>query len=76
MNHSDSVGVSPPPAGSRTCCRVPVGDPENEEVCGVEVRFEIARHAEEPLRVCPVHLGPSLLFATRVLWPPQIALVR
>jgi len=26
--------------------------------------------------VCPVHLGPSLLTAGDVLWPPQITLVR
>ncbi|MDQ0405239.1 hypothetical protein OIE75_19855 [Streptomyces sp. NBC_01723] len=44
--------------------------------CGDPVRFEVARHLRTPLRVCPVHLGPSLLLAEGVLWPPGITLVR
>ncbi|MFJ3231575.1 hypothetical protein [Streptomyces sp. NPDC086787] len=37
--------------------------------------FEVARHRKPPLRVCPVHLGPSLLMASGVLWPPAVTLI-
>ncbi|MFG3099685.1 hypothetical protein ACGFZL_03990 [Streptomyces sp. NPDC048182] len=55
-------------------CRGPYG--EDPAACGDPARFEVARHAREPLRVCPVHLGPALLLADGVLWPPGITLVR
>ncbi|MFE0279606.1 hypothetical protein [Streptomyces olivaceus] len=44
--------------------------------CGDPARFEVARHLRTPLHVCPVHLGPSLLLADGVLWPPVISLIR
>ncbi|WP_217168857.1 hypothetical protein [Streptomyces sp. AC512_CC834] len=44
--------------------------------CGDPARFEVARHLRTPLRVCPVHLGPALLLADGVLWPPGVTLVR
>ncbi|WP_239149082.1 hypothetical protein [Streptomyces sp. SID12501] len=43
--------------------------------CPDVARFEIVRHDHSALLVCPVHLGPSLLMADRVLWPPQICLI-
>ncbi|MCQ4204923.1 hypothetical protein ACFW5W_07590 [Streptomyces sp. NPDC058783] len=60
-------------------CRGPYGGENGVENgvedCGDPVRFEVARHLRAPLRVCPVHLGPSLLLAAGVLWPPGIILV-
>ncbi|WP_399886884.1 hypothetical protein ACGH7X_20680 [Streptomyces sp. BBFR51] len=58
-------------------CRGPYGggtEPGGD--CGDPARFEVARHLRAPLRVCPLHLGPSLLLADGVLWPPGITLVR
>ncbi|WP_217250775.1 hypothetical protein [Streptomyces sp. AC602_WCS936] len=52
------------------------GDPGVPDDCGDPARFEVARHLRTPLRVCPVHLGPSLLLADGVLWPPGIRLIR
>ncbi|MEU7411505.1 hypothetical protein AB0B40_19635 [Streptomyces sp. NPDC042638] len=43
--------------------------------CSEPAVFEVARHNRPPLRVCPIHLGPSLLVASGVLWPPDIRLV-
>ncbi|MFC7880748.1 hypothetical protein ACFUVV_02490 [Streptomyces sp. NPDC057376] len=60
-------------------CRGPYGgegDPGVPDGCGDPARFEVARHLRTPLRVCPVHLGPSLLLADGVLWPPEIRLIR
>ncbi|MFG2790042.1 hypothetical protein [Streptomyces sp. NPDC048419] len=37
--------------------------------------FEVVRHHLPPLLVCPVHLGPALLMASGVLWPPEIRLI-
>jgi hypothetical protein len=59
-------------------CRGPYGgegarpDPTD---CSDPAVFEIARHGRPPLLVCPLHLGPSLLMATGVLWPPTIHLI-
>ena len=61
---------------SAASCQGPYGGENGVEDCGDPVRFEVARHLRAPLRVCPVHLGPSLLLATGVLWPPGIVLVR
>ncbi|MEU6088379.1 hypothetical protein ABZ865_16425 [Streptomyces sp. NPDC047085] len=59
-------------------CRGPYGG-EGDQACGTDCSdpavFEVARHGLPPLRVCPVHLGPSLLMASRVLWPPEIRLI-
>ncbi|MFC8818622.1 MULTISPECIES: hypothetical protein [Streptomyces rochei group] len=57
-------------------CRGPYGGEGVPEDCGDPARFEVARHRRTPLRVCPVHLGPSLLLADGVLWPPKISLIR
>ncbi|MFB8775476.1 hypothetical protein [Streptomyces broussonetiae] len=57
-------------------CQGPYGDEGDPGDCADPVRFEVARHRRPPLRVCPVHLGPSLLLASGVLWPPGIVLVR
>ncbi|MET9773454.1 hypothetical protein ABZ023_04190 [Streptomyces sp. NPDC006367] len=59
-------------------CRGPYGGEgaPGDGDCGDPARFEVARHRRTPLRVCPVHLGPSLLLAGRVLWPPEIRLIR
>jgi hypothetical protein len=50
--------------------------PRDGEECGARARFRISCHARPPLVVCPQHLGPALLLAEGVLWPPEIALVR
>ncbi|WP_330294113.1 hypothetical protein [Streptomyces griseorubiginosus] len=50
--------------------------PRDGAECGARARFEISRHARPPLVVCPQHLGPALLLADGVLWPPEIRLVR
>lgn len=64
-------------------CRGPYGDgdeagraaPADAADCRDPAVFEVARHQKPPLRVCPVHLGPSLLMAPAVLWPPAITLI-
>ena len=43
--------------------------------CSDPAVFEVARYDMPPLPVCPIHLGPSLLVASRVLWPPEIRLI-
>ncbi|MBL1087511.1 hypothetical protein JK359_37160 [Streptomyces actinomycinicus] len=43
--------------------------------CSDPAIFEVARHGRPPLPVCPVHLGPALLMASGVLWPPEIRLI-
>jgi hypothetical protein len=50
--------------------------PRDGEECGARARFEIGCHARPALVVCPQHLGPALLLAEGVLWPPEISLVR
>ncbi|WP_328751121.1 hypothetical protein OHT57_37025 [Streptomyces sp. NBC_00285] len=50
--------------------------PRDGEECGARARFEISCHARPPLIVCPQHLGPALLLANGVRWPPEIRLVR
>ncbi|MFG3130241.1 hypothetical protein [Streptomyces tendae] len=61
---------------STASCQGPYGGENGLDDCGDPVRFEVARHLRAPLRVCPLHLGPSLLLADGVLWPPVIVLVR
>ncbi|MEU5138396.1 MULTISPECIES: hypothetical protein [unclassified Streptomyces] len=61
---------------SAASCQGPYGGDDAPGECGDPARFEVARHLRAPLRVCPVHLGPSLLLADGVLWPPGITLVR
>ncbi|MFI0998653.1 hypothetical protein ACIP10_08145 [Streptomyces galbus] len=59
-------------------CRGPYGgddDRTDGTDCSDPAVFEVARQGRPPLRVCPVHLGPSLLLASRVLWPPEIILI-
>ncbi|MFD9000838.1 hypothetical protein ACFV0T_07685 [Streptomyces sp. NPDC059582] len=65
-------------AHRRTLCRGPYGgegERPDETDCADPAVFEIARYDRPPLRVCPVHLGPSLLMAGAVLWPPEITLI-
>ncbi len=61
---------------SAAACQGPYGNGDAPGSCGDPARFEVARHLRTPLRVCPVHLGPSLLLAEGVLWPPGISLIR
>ncbi|MCS0601214.1 hypothetical protein NX794_08210 [Streptomyces sp. LP11] len=59
-------------------CRGPYGEDGTRSDgpdCSDPAVFEVTRHHRPALRVCPVHLGPSLLLATAVLWPPEIRLV-
>jgi hypothetical protein len=59
-------------------CRGPYGG-EGAQAAGTDCSdpavFEVARHNKPPLGVCPIHLGPSLLVASGVLWPPGVRLV-
>ncbi|MEU3824165.1 hypothetical protein GT045_25040 [Streptomyces sp. SID486] len=59
-------------------CRGPYGG-EGRQADGTDCSdpavFEVTRHNKPPLLVCPVHLGPSLLMAGGVLWPPVIHLI-
>ncbi|MFF7237652.1 hypothetical protein [Streptomyces collinus] len=60
-------------------CRGPYGgegDDAGGTDCSDPAVFEVVRHGRPPLWVCPVHLGPSLLMAGGVLWPPVIHLIR
>ena len=70
--HNRSMSVHP------ALCRGPYGG-EGEQAdgthCSDPAVFEVARHGRPPLRVCPVHLGPALLLASGVLWPPEITLI-
>jgi hypothetical protein len=56
-------------------CQGPYGAEGDPGDCPDPARFEVVRHGLPPLRVCPVHLGPSLLLAAGVLWPPGISLI-
>jgi hypothetical protein len=57
-------------------CQGPYGAEGASGDCGDPARFEVARYRRTPLTVCPVHLGPALLLAEGVLWPPEIRLIR
>jgi hypothetical protein len=57
-------------------CHGPYGAEGDPGDCGDPARFEVARYRRTPLAVCPVHLGPALLLAEGVLWPPEIRLIR
>jgi hypothetical protein len=61
--------------GGRRCLGPYGGAQEAADRCQDPARFEIARHGQPALSVCPVHLGPSLLLAACVLWPPRITMV-
>ncbi|MEU4150859.1 hypothetical protein [Streptomyces sp. NPDC026659] len=60
-------------------CRGPYGgegvSPGGGPDCADPGVFEVVRQGRAPLVVCPLHLGPSLLVGTGVLWPPVIRLV-
>ncbi|MFJ8081885.1 hypothetical protein ACIQ6Y_14865 [Streptomyces sp. NPDC096205] len=56
-------------------CSGPYGGEVDETECGEPARFEVLRYRRGPLHLCPVHLGPGLLLATGVLWPPDIRLI-
>ncbi|MBN0046958.1 hypothetical protein JS756_23145 [Streptomyces actuosus] len=56
-------------------CRGPYGGEVDGTGCGEPARFEVVRYRRPHLYVCPVHLGPALLLAEGVLWPPEIRLV-
>jgi hypothetical protein len=59
-------------------CRGPYGGEGGQARgtdCSDPAVFEVVRHQLPPLLVCPVHLGPALLMANGVLWPPEIRLI-
>ncbi|MCX5238520.1 hypothetical protein OG824_25310 [Streptomyces prunicolor] len=64
------------PGTSEAVCLGPYGDPSDGMDCSSTARFQVLRHRQPVLLVCPVHLGPSLLMADGVLWPPQLSLIR
>ena len=59
-------------------CRGPYGGedhPAGASDCSDPAVFEVVRHHLPPLQLCPVHLGPALLMADGVLWPPEIRII-
>ncbi|MEW2128975.1 hypothetical protein [Streptomyces sp. NPDC005435] len=60
-------------------CRGPYGGAGDASLRGPDcvdpAVFEVVRQGRASLMVCPLHLGPSLLVGTGVLWPPVIRLV-
>ena len=76
MRNDDLPADHRRPGGITTRCQGPYGHPEDGADCPDPARFEVLRHRRPALPVCPVHLGPSLLMADDVLWPPRITLVR
>ncbi|WP_372412255.1 hypothetical protein [Streptomyces luteireticuli] len=56
-------------------CEARVSGPDDPEVCANAAVFEINRHLDTTLGLCPAHLGPLLLGARNVLWPPQVQLL-
>lgn len=56
-------------------CRGPYGGEVEGTECGERARFEVIRHRRPPLHLCPVHLGPALLLADAIVWPPEIHLI-
>ncbi|MET7473366.1 hypothetical protein ABZT17_03230 [Streptomyces sp. NPDC005648] len=76
MNNDDLPEEHRRVLGGTHLCQGPYGRPEDGADCPDPARFEVLRHRQPALPVCPVHLGPSLLMADDVLWPPQITLVR
>ncbi|MFD4786296.1 hypothetical protein ACFWN1_04305 [Streptomyces sp. NPDC058459] len=59
-------------SNDRQLCGGPYGEASE---CGDPAVFEVRRHNRPSLPVCPLHLGPSLLMGSGVLWPPEISLV-
>ena len=59
----------------RPRCQGRFAGPDEGRACTALARFEIGRHVDFPLPVCPDHLGPSLLLARNVLWPPEIKMI-
>ncbi|MFF7448135.1 MULTISPECIES: hypothetical protein [unclassified Streptomyces] len=62
-------------SAARPRCQGRFSGPEEGRACATPARFEIGRYVDFPLPVCPHHLGPSLLLARNVLWPPEIKLI-
>ncbi|MGW3094710.1 hypothetical protein ACWDCC_14800 [Streptomyces sp. NPDC001102] len=76
MTKHDPAADDRRPAGRPVRCQGPYGRPGDAAECPDPARFEVVRYRRPALAVCPVHLGPSLLMAGDVLWPPQVSLVR
>jgi hypothetical protein len=79
--HAEGMDSSPghePPVspGTDTACRGCFGGPEDGQGCSASARFAVTRYRDVALTVCPGHLGPSLLLARNLLWPPEIRLIR
>ncbi|MFE0495403.1 hypothetical protein [Streptomyces albidoflavus] len=56
-------------------CDARVSGPDDPEFCTKPAAFEIDRLLDTSLISCPDHLGPLLLGANNVLWPPQVQLL-
>ncbi|MDH6129850.1 hypothetical protein [Kitasatospora sp. GP82] len=50
--------------------------PTDPEHCTAPAQFEVHRHLDISLIVCAEHVGPVLLHANNVMWPPQITLLK
>ncbi|MCX4743919.1 hypothetical protein OG455_36750 [Kitasatospora sp. NBC_01287] len=56
-------------------CQAQRSGPTDRERCPEPARFVIHRHLDSEQVVCVGHLGPVILHAPNVYWPPQISLV-
>ncbi|MEH0517330.1 hypothetical protein QBC31_42990 [Streptomyces sp. B21-079] len=56
-------------------CDARVSGPDDPEFCTKPAEFEILRLLDTSVISCPGHLGPLLLGANNVLWPPQVQLL-
>ncbi|MFF0754600.1 hypothetical protein [Streptomyces sp. NPDC004267] len=56
-------------------CEARVSGPDDPEFCTDEAVFEIDRLCDSSLASCPAHLGPLLMGARNVLWPPRVQLL-
>ncbi|NUR39199.1 MAG: hypothetical protein HOV73_03830 [Streptomyces sp.] len=71
MHESSDTPLSAQPP----LCKGQFAGSDEGRTCTERARFEIGRYVDFPLPVCPEHLGPSLLRARNVLWPPVIRLI-
>lgn len=56
-------------------CEARVSGPDDTEFCTDAAVFEIDRLCDSSLASCAMHLGPLLLGARNVVWPPRVQLL-
>ncbi|MFF1690756.1 hypothetical protein [Streptomyces sp. NPDC058254] len=63
------------PSDSAIDCEARVSGPDDPDFCAETAVFEIDRLCDTSLASCPGHLGPLLMGARNVLWPPRVQLL-